>query len=146
MMTELLKTIYNVEFNTPAAEKYQNLNFYEIPPSLKLKNIPNPLSIVKTAQEQNKIYMIYNNINKIRRLAQSEQNLPSGRFFCLLWTKKNGEKYGLLFEKFDENDIKAIGIWNLIRNKDLGSLENKIIDDIKHIQDAARFTDVSIFL
>ena len=145
-MTELVKTIYNVEFTTPAAEKYQTLNFYEIPPSLKLKNIANPVNIVKTAQEQSKIYMIYNNINKIRRLAQSDQNLPSGRFFCILWTKKNGEKYGLLFEKLEENDVKAVGIWNLIRNKDTGSLENKILDDLKHIQDASRFTDVSIFL
>ncbi len=145
-MTELVKTIFNVEFNTPAAEKYQSLNFYELPPSIKLKNITNPVGIVKTAQEQSKIYMVINNINKIRRLAQSEQNLPSGRFFCLLWTRKNGEKYGLLFEKVDENDIKAVGIWNLIKNKDPGSLENKISDDLKHIQDASRFTNVSIFL
>ncbi len=145
-MTEQVETIYNVEFNTPMAEKYQNLNFYEIPPSIKLKNVTNPVSVVKTAQEQSKNYIVINNINKIRRLAQSEQNLPLGHFFCLLWTKKNGEKYGLLFEKFEENDIKAIGIWNLIRNKDLGSLENKISDDLKHIQDASRFTDVSIFL
>ncbi len=145
-MTELAKTIYNVEFNTPMAEKYQNLNFYEIPPSFKLKNVTNPVNVVKTAQEQSKIYIVLNNINKVRRLAQSEQILPPNRFFCLLWTKKNGEKYGILFEKLGENDIKAVGIWNLIKNKDLGSLENKISDDVTHIQDASRFIDVSIFL
>ncbi len=145
-MTELVKTIYNVEFNTPAADRYQNLNFYEIPPTLKLKNVTNPVNIVKTAQEQSKSYIVLNNITKIRKLAQTEQNLPAGRFFCLLWTRKNGEKYGLLFEKFEENDIRAVGIWNLIKHKDLGSLENKISDDLKHIQDASRFKDVSIFL
>ncbi len=145
-MTELVRTIYNVEFNTPAAEKYQSLNFYEIPPVIKLKEITNLVGKIRASGEQSKIYIILNNINKIRRLAQSEQNLPSGRFFCLLWTKKNGEKYGLLFEKIEENNNKAVGIWNLIKNKDFSSLEQKISDDLKNIEEVSRFTEVSIFL
>ncbi len=145
-MTELVRTIYNVEFNTPAAEKYQSLNFYEIPPVIKLKEITNLVGKIRASGEQSKNYIILNNINKIRRLAQSEQNLPSGRFFCLLWTKKNGEKYGLLFEKIEENNNKAVGIWNLIKNKDFSSLEQKISDDLKNIEEVSRFTEVSIFL
>ncbi len=145
-MTESAKIIFNVEFNTPAAEKYQSLNFYEIVPALKLKSISNLVNIIKTSQEKSKTYIVFNNINKVRRLAQSEQNLPPGRFFCLLWTKKNGEKYGLLFEKLEENELKTVGIWNLISNKDIKSLEQKISDDLNHIQDASRFKDVSIFL
>ncbi len=145
-MSELAKTIYNVVFNTPASEKYQSLNFYEIPTSIKLKNVANLVNTIKTAQEQSKLYITFNNVNKIRKLSISEQNLPPGRFFCLLWTKKTGEKYGLLFEKIEENDVRAVGIWNLIKNKDVPSLEQKISDDLNHIQEASRFTDVSIFL
>jgi len=145
-MTQLLKTIYNVEFNTPVADKYQNLNFYELPPSIQLKNTASLFINVKNLQEQNKTYIIFNNINKVRKISQSEQNLPPSRFCCLLWTKKTGEKYGLLLEKTEENSTRVVGIWNLIKSTNFKSIEQQIADDLNNIQDVKRFTDVSLFL
>ncbi|OLS13859.1 MAG: hypothetical protein RBG13Loki_2536 [Promethearchaeota archaeon CR_4] len=145
-MTEQLKTIYNVEFNTPIADKYQNLTFYEIPRSIKLKDPANLLTKIKKTQEQNKIYVIFNNINKVRKISQTGQSLPPNRFCCLLWTDKIGEKVGLLFDITEENHIKIVGIWNLIKNVNFGSIEQKISEDLNNIQDVDRFTDVSLFL
>ena len=146
MIESEVKALYNVEFKTPTLDRSQSLNFYEIPPSIKIKTIPNLLNIIKKSYEQNKTYLIFNNINKIRKISNSEQNLPLDHYFCLLWTRNNGEKYGLLLEKVVENDYKCLGIWNFINYKDLKLLESKISDDLEHIQDVSRFKDVSVFL
>jgi hypothetical protein len=107
--------------------------------------VPDLVSKMKSRQDKSEVYLVFNNFQKVTKVGITEQDLPQNRYVCLLWTRKSGEKYGLLFEKMEDNDLSVAGVWNLIKFDDLGILEQEINDDLQRLQEPEFFEDISLF-
>lgn len=144
-MSALPETFFHVEFTTPEADIFQTLNFYPIPKEMDLQDVPDLILTIKRMQEQEKNYIVFNNINQVTNLAQSDTILPQNLYFCLLWRKKEGQMMGLLFEKSESENAKPVGIWNLPKFEDIGELERYLNEDLSNIQDGTLYETVSLF-
>jgi len=144
-MSASVTKIFRVEFSTPIEDNLQHLNFYAVPSAMNLQNLPDLIARMKSWQDENNAYVVFNNIQKVSKLAKTEAILPQSRYYCVLWTRKAGGKYGVLFEKTEDGDSKVVGVWNLIKFDDLETLERDIGGDLQNLQDASLFEDVSLF-